>query len=283
MHRLHAAPAAARVSAAARRDVRYGADLAARLHLPACAGPFPALISVHGGSWCHGDRLMHERTLERLAGRGIASMAIDFRMPPQARYPEPIADVAAAFAWLSRNAGRLSIDAGLIGGIGFSSGAHQLLLAALRPGDPRWSAGPVECAVLVAAFPVTDPLARYRMARAHSLSPLVDAHLAYWPSEQAMAEGSPQRLVESGEAERLPPLLVLQGTADENLTDDMAARFVEAYRDAGGEATLALFEGEPHGFIDRSPDSAASRRALDLIVEHAGLANPATERAGLQA
>jgi acetyl esterase/lipase len=264
MHRLHAAHG---VSAVTIRDVFYRDGLASRLYLPAGSGPFPGLVAVHGGSWCYGDRLMHESTAQRLAARGIAIMAIDFRMPPQARYPDPIADVAAAIEWLGRTAPELSLDAGRIGGLGFSSGAHQLLLAALAPSDPRWSAGAVRCGMLIAAFGVTDPLARYRMARSRSLTRLLEAHDAYWPDERAMAEGNPQLLVERGEAECLPALLVLQGTADENLTGDMAERFVRAYREAGGDATLALFDGEPHAFLDRSPDSAASLRAVDLIVE----------------
>ena len=67
---------------------------------------------------------------------------------------------------------------------------------------------------------------------------LLAAHAAYWADEAAMAEGNPQRIVERGAFTQLPPLLVIQGTKDDNLTDDMADRFVDAYRAAGGDATL---------------------------------------------
>lgn len=248
-------------------DVNYRLGLEARIYQPLGGGLFPALVAVHGGSWISGNRFMHERAVEHLARHGIAVMAIEFRMPPEARYPEPIADVAAAIAWLRHNARTYRIDAPRIGGFGLSSGAHQLLLAALRPSDPRWSAAEDgSCAFLVAAFPVADPLARYRMAQTHSIQRLLVAHDAYWPDEESMGEGNPQRLIERGEAERLPPLLVLQGTADANVTGEMAQHFVDVYRSAGGEAALELFEGEPHAFIDRAPDSAATQRALELIV-----------------
>lgn len=258
---------AATAGAVERHDVRYRPGLEARVHVPAGAGPFPAVVAVHGGAWVGGDRFTHERAVEDLAARGIAAMAIEFRMPPAVRYPEPIADIAAAIAWLRANAASFRIDPARIGGAGFSSGGHQLLLAALRPSDPRWSAGEEgRCAFVILFFAVSDPLARYEMVSARGLDPLVAAHHAYWPDRDSMAEGNPQLIVERGEAECLPALLSLQGTDDENLTDDMAERFVAAYRAAGGDATLELFRGEPHAFVDRFPDSAATQAALAATV-----------------
>jgi acetyl esterase len=250
-----------------RHDLQYRDGLEARVYVPGPGGPFPAVVAVHGGAWVGGDRFTHERAVEHLAAHGIAVMAIEFGMPPEARYPAPIADIAAAFAWLRDSAGRFGIEASRIGGFGLSSGAHQLLLAALVPGDPRWSAGAeCPCAFLVIAFGVTDPLARYEMVCASSRQDLVGAHHAYWPDREAMTEGNPQLILERGEAECLPPLLALQGAEDENLTDDMAERFATAYRRAGGDATLEFFPGEPHAFLDRSPDSAPSQSALATAV-----------------
>jgi acetyl esterase len=255
-------------NAVARHDLQYRAGLDARVYVPSTAGgPFPAVVAVHGGAWVGGDRFTHERAVEHLAAHGIAVMAIEFAMPPASRYPEPVADIAAALAWLREHAERFDVDPGRIGGFGLSSGAHQLLLAALRPGDPRWSSAPAcPCAFVVIAFGVTDPLARYEMALARPREDLVSAHHAYWPDREAMVEGNPQLILERGEAECLPPLLALQGSDDENLTDDMAERFLAAYRHAGGDATLELFPGEPHAFLDRSPDSRAAQSALASAV-----------------
>jgi dipeptidyl aminopeptidase/acylaminoacyl peptidase len=43
-------------------------------------------------------------------------------------------------------------------------------------------------------------------------------------------------------------VLLLQGTADTNLTMAMSLRFVATYRLAGGEAALEQFPDMPHGF-----------------------------------
>ena len=54
----------------------------------------------------------------------------------------------------------------------------------------------------------------------------------------------------------------MQGTADDNLTPDMAERFCAAYRRAGGDAELETFEGQQHAFVTRHPNSDAATTAL---------------------
>lgn len=65
----------------------------------------------------------------------------------------------------------------------------------------------------------------------------------------------------------LPPALVIQGTADENVTPDMADRFVAAYRKAGGKIELKKYEGMPHSFIKRAGEAGAAAAALVAIRE----------------
>src|ERR1700720_2736939 len=96
---------------------------------------------------------------------------------------------------------------------------------------------------------------------------LVEAHHQFWPSEEAMSEGSPQLILERGEPVDTPPALIMQGTADDNLTPDMAADFAAAYTKAGGSIAFHKFDGQPHAFIPRDPASPDARRALGLITD----------------
>ena len=50
--------------------------LLARLYRPRGAGPFPALLDVHGGAWTSGDRLNNAPLDAALAGSGIVVLAI---------------------------------------------------------------------------------------------------------------------------------------------------------------------------------------------------------------
>jgi acetyl esterase len=116
------------------RDLAYqhqdGSPLLARLYRPIGAGgPLPALLDVHGGAWASGDRLNNAPLDEALAKSGIVVLAIDFRMPPLWRYPASIADVNLATRWLKARAPEFGSRRELVGGLGTSSGGHQLLRA----------------------------------------------------------------------------------------------------------------------------------------------------------
>jgi acetyl esterase len=258
----------------ARHGGRY---LQIRIYVPRGAGPFPTLLSVHGGAWIAGARDTNASLDRAVAARGFLVMAPDFRQPPLAQYPTSIADVNLAARWARVNAPRWRGRADRLGGLGTSSGAHQLLLNALRPADPRYSALPLERSsaltpgpvldYLALCWPIVDPLERYRWARRNGLRKLVAAHEQYWGNERAMTEGGPQQILDASRPDpgALPDLLVVQGSADENIPAGATERFIESYAAAGGKADLQIYAGMPHGFITRDvrqPDSVA---AVDLI------------------
>jgi acetyl esterase len=266
-------------------------SLLVRIYRPPGRGPFPAMLSIHGGIWCSGARDTNASLDKAVARSGILVVAADFRQPPDAGYPASIADVNLAARWTRANAPRFGGLDDPIGGLGTSTGAHQLLLNALRPRDPRYTSAPLAAAgspaaaaalrYLALCWPVTDPLERYRWARRASRPTLTRAHEMYWGNEAAMAEGSPQLILDRGETNPadLPELLIVQGSADENIPAGMTERFAHAYRAAGGAADLRTFEGMPHGFISRDPGQRQSAEAIELICRFAarqsGVSGPA--------
>jgi acetyl esterase/lipase len=258
-------------------DITYrqteAGPLLARLYRPFGNGPFPVLVSVHGGRWVSADRLTNAVIDQAMAQAGTVVMALDFRMPPAARYPEPVADINFAIRWLKQSAQRLGSLPSLVGGIGTSSGGHQLMLNALRPRDPRYAAIPLagsdadaNLAYAIACWPVLDPLARYRMAKQKNMELHVKSHNAYWPDEAAMAEGNPQLIIERGESKSLPPLLLIQGTGDTTVPPEMTQRFADAWRAKGGAVTLEAFAGKAHTFIITEPEDPASKGAIAAII-----------------
>jgi len=233
--------------------------LEATLFVPDGPGPFPAVVSVHGGAWTSGDRSGTVDIDAALCEAGIVVLAADFRMPPEAAYPAAVEDIRAAIRWLHAHAAEVKTRPDAIGILGSSSGGQTALLCALLPEADA----PLGYAAL--CWPISDPVARYRMAREKGNARLVASHDAYFGDEATMSQASPQRIVEAGEARALLPLIYLQGTADENVTPDMAQRFTDAYTAAGGEATLHFFEGQPHSFIKRGGDEAAQLRATQEL------------------
>src|SRR6201996_2492261 len=260
-------------------DLEYGrADgtpLIARLYRPRGVTGFASVVNVHGGAWVANDRLQMAVINEAIAASGTAVLALDFRMPPVATYPASIADINLGIRWLKASIGKWGGDATRIGGVAGSSGGHQLWLNVMRPRDPRYMAhelaggGNVDASLdfVVVCWPISDPVARYKMARETGNERLVKNHDAHFPTHADMAGGNPQTILEKGEAKNLPPALIIQGTADNNVTSDMPDRFVAAYTKAGGTITLRKFEGEPHTFIVLNPTNAASVEAIGLIVD----------------
>jgi acetyl esterase len=265
--------------------LRHGdKPLLARIYQPRGAGPFPVIIDLHGGAWTKKDRASDVATCEGLARAGIVAVALDFRMPPQAKYPASIADVNYAVRWCKARAKELNSRPDMVGILGVSSGGQQAMISAMRPADPRYAVLPgkagvdaafdaaVRCVVL--CWPVIDPLGRYEYAKqkiaagdAKQAQEWITAHDQYWAGEAEMAEGSPTRALERGEKVLMPPVLYLQGTADPAHPRPNLERFVAAYRKAGGRVDLHWFDGMSQAFISEEPTHPNSLAAIEKIIE----------------
>ncbi|MFN8633804.1 MAG: alpha/beta hydrolase [Chloroflexota bacterium] len=257
------------------RDVEYRHDgttsWQARVYQPQGPGPFPALLEVHGGAWNNGDRLQNEPLNQAVAESGIVVAAIDFRLGAEGRYPLSIADVNYATRWLKHHAGAFNATAEGIGSIGYSSGGHMNMLSAMKPADPRFASIPFDAdpsldasvSYVIMAWPVIDPLSRYRYSKGLGRDGMVENHHNYWGDEAAMTDGNPQLMLERGEEVVMPPSLLLQGADDDVLTPGMAEKFAGTYGKAGGVIELALYPGGGHGYM-RDPGPNADRSVLAI-------------------
>jgi acetyl esterase/lipase len=254
---------------------RYGdKQRLARLYQPAGTGPFPAVLQVHGGAWNNKDRTDGQNAALDLAEAGIVVLAIDFRNAPEAPYPASLQDINYGIRWLKAHAGDFGSSAGQVGAYGTSSGGHQILLAAIRPDDPRYRALPfaeapemdAKLAFVVSGWGVLFPLERYKLAKAKGDAELVKGHDIFFGNEETQIEATPALIIERGEKVYLPPALVFQGTQDQWTTVDLAHRFVDDYRKAGGNVDLLLLEGARHTFLNEHPFEPNSVKALDTMI-----------------
>lgn len=122
------------------QPIAYGTDPVQKIDLytPDAARPaqgHPLLVYVHGGGWRNGSKDMVQQKPDFFNEQGWAFASVGYRLLPQAPVEQQAADVAAAIAKLTRDAGTLGIDAARIIIMGHSAGAH---LAALVGTDPAW-------------------------------------------------------------------------------------------------------------------------------------------------
>jgi acetyl esterase/lipase len=237
-------------------------------------GPFPTIIDVHGGAWHNGDRLNNAGIDRELASRGILVAAVEFRQPPEAGYPASVCDVNLASRWLKAHAAEFKGTTRL-GAFGNSSGGHQVVLSALRPRHAAYSALPLEkhsdidasLAYVIAAWPVICPLYRFRFAKELNRQEHIQAHIDYWRTEEAMAEGSPQTIIDQEKQIELPPILFMLKANDKNHPLEMQERFIASYRKRGGQIEVHTFEGLPEHRMVPSPAQPETMRAMDTICE----------------
>ncbi len=178
----------------------------ARIYQPLGPGPFPALLDVHGGAWNRSTYLANETMDQVLAVSGIVVVAIEFRLAPDHPYPAQVADVNYGIRWLKSHAHEFNADPDSIGALGASSGGHTVMLNALRPHDSRYTAIPLpdgkdvdaSLRYVLACWPVLDSYARYLYAREAGEDRLATSTEAYFLTEDAMQEGSPQLVLSRG-------------------------------------------------------------------------------------
>ena len=72
------------------------------LYLPEGEG-FPVFVYFHGGGLYAGNRTASYQSMCHLVENGIAVASVEYRMYPDAKYPEFIEDCAAAIAWVKEN------------------------------------------------------------------------------------------------------------------------------------------------------------------------------------
>jgi acetyl esterase len=258
------------------RDVEYqkqaGKPWRLRIYQPKGAGPFPTIVDVHGGAWHNGDRTNNAGIDRALAAKGILVAAVDFRQPPEAGYPASVCDINLAIRWLKAHAAEFN-GTTVVGAFGNSSGGHQVVLSALRPRHASYTVLPLSdhpeidasLAYVIAGWPVIDPLYRFRYAKEINNQEHIKAHIEYWRTEEAMAEGSPQTIVDGDERVDLPPILMLLKANDKNHPLEMQERFIASYRKRGGAIDVDTFDGLSEHRMVPSPDKPETIRCIETI------------------
>ena len=126
-------------------DIEYGTAAGESLkldaHVPEGAGPFPAVILVHGGGWTTGDKSGGPRKgymapmHAPLEKAGFAWFSINYRLAPKHKFPACIEDVETAIRWVKAHAREYRVDPKRIALSGESAGGHLVALATVRMDD----------------------------------------------------------------------------------------------------------------------------------------------------
>ncbi len=252
-----------------------GRQLMARVYQPVASkaggGPFPVLLDLHGGAWIRKDRFAEEPMDRAIAASGVLVVAIDMTLSGEAPYPASVQDASYGVRWLKSMAAQWRGDASTLGIYGSSSGGHVAELIAMRPGDARYNALPLEqapgldarVAYVATRSPISDPYARWQQAEKMKRENLIKASRTYFRPWESIHEGNPQQILERREPVVLRPLLIMQGELDDNVLPAVQKKFAETYRAAGGDCQFQVFEQSEHEWVAKP--GPQTDRAYEMV------------------
>ena len=260
----------ARIDAISRKtlDIPYAAESPNQrldIYLPEAGdGPFPALIYTHGGGFAFGDkRDDHLQPMLAALPRGIAVVAVEYRLSGEALFPAAVLDVRKAVRFVKAHAAQYGIDPERLIAIGGSAGGNLAATLGMNvpngafPGECAEDCGGVQPDVLAAVdqFGPTDFKTMDVQARANGVS-IADHDLPESPESRYLgisvtkasaalcAQANP--LTYAGA--RMARLLVQHGTADRLVPYQQSVALVEGLKQKGlgDRVTFTTLEGADH-------------------------------------
>lgn len=115
-------------------DTPFGKrDLHLDLFRPEKAGKYPALILIHGGGWRAGDKSMEVPMAQMIANHGFVTVAVEYQLSLEAKYPAAVHNIKAAIRWVRANAEKYNIDPERIAISGTSAGGQLAMLVGMTP------------------------------------------------------------------------------------------------------------------------------------------------------
>jgi acetyl esterase len=229
-----------------------GGALPLRLYRPdrvASDARLPALVFAHGGGWVFGNLDSHDVLCAQLAiDAGIAVVAIDYRLAPEARFPAAFDDVVAGLTWVAANGPTVGIDPARLAIGGDSAGGNLAAAVSIWARDNK---GP-KLRLQLLAYPVTDAAARAESYTLfHEGYGLGGAAMEwffdhYLPDRATRGDWriSPLR---AASLAGLPPALVI--TAGYDPLRDEGRAYAWRLQQEGTVADLVEFGGMMHGFL----------------------------------
>ena len=214
-------------------DAEHGLKL--DVYAPRDAQRAPVVVFFYGGSWVDGHRRWYRYVGEALAKHGVVAIIPDYRKYPTVRFPAFMHDAAGAVAWAHTRAAEYGGDPARVFVMGHSAGGQ---IAALLACDKRYLAG--------VGLQPRDLAGMIGVAGAYTFLPFVEEEPEIFGNDaRGRYDSQPINFVDGDE----PPMLLLQGDADDEVPAQNAQAMAERAQAMDGTAVLKLYAGVGHSAI----------------------------------
>jgi acetyl esterase/lipase len=194
-------------------------------------GLSPVVMFIYGGSWRAGDKFEYEFAGRALAAAGFIVVIADYRLWPEAKYPDFLDDCAEAMKWIQDNIEGYGGDPKRFFVAGHSAGAYNAVMLGLDGSFRR-------------DFDVTMPIrAIAGLSGPYNFYPFEYDQVRDTFGSAANPEGTqPVNLVTS----EAPPIFLASGTSDPIVRIENSEALAAKLRANGTWVTEKYYEGFGH-------------------------------------
>jgi len=216
-------------------DISYGPDARNRLDIyqPSNGtGAKPVLFFVYGGSWNSGNKDDYGFVGHAFAAAGYVTVIADYRLVPEVRFPDFVADGAKALAWINNNIADHGGDPERVFLAGHSAGAYNVMMLALDRTYLRAEGLPAD--LVKGAAGLSGP---------YDFLPLAVASTkAAFGQADDLEQTQPVTHVTS----RAPPIFIATGDADRLVRPKNTRALASRLRAVGARHQIQIYPGVDH-------------------------------------
>jgi len=206
------------------------------------------LVYYHSGGFVIGDLESHDGVYRLLTnGAGCVTVAVDYRLAPEAKFPAAVDDCYAATRWVSENAAQLNADPNRLAVGGDSAGGNLAAVISILARDRKTPK--IRFQLLI--YPATDITCSAPSHKTNTEYILTPADIRWFMGHYLRSDDDKRNPLASplftASFNGLPPALII--AAEHDTLRDEAEAYAERLTIAGVATRYICAAGMVHGFL----------------------------------